>query len=170
MAKALCALILAVLAAGCGQTRTVVRTVTVSSPELARYYGHIVSLDRRGSGYLLRFDPAWFVTGVTANVAQAEDTKRHCPPLSCPPVANDSYVVDEDNRTLTFIVPANAHGSVLLKRANGGGLPSTRISVAQLAALVHGRTGATLWEPLSTGVWITVRVDRVVSFRQQYRP
>ena len=38
-----------------------------------REFGHIKSLKRDGDGYRLRFDPAWFTSGVTANEAAAED-------------------------------------------------------------------------------------------------
>jgi hypothetical protein len=167
-------LVLAVvtLAAGCG--RTVVRTVTVT-PSAAtgdqRLYGRIASLERAGRGYELRFDPAWFLSGVTANVAQAQDAGTHCKPSACPPVANDNYVVDESHRLLTFVVPAGVKGTVLTRHGSAGGpFPATRITVAELAELVAGTGGPKLFEPLSSGVWIVVRVDTVRSFAQQYVP
>ena len=164
------------LVAGCGGTRTLVQTVTVSpSPAQAlrasadqRFYGRIKSLERKGDRYELRFDPAWLVTGVTANVAQAEDQGTHCVPRTCPPVANDSYVI-EGTRPLTFVVPANARGTVL---GTGGsnGFRSRTITAAQLAELVAGTSSLKLFEPLSSGVWILVHVDTVRAFAQQYRP
>ena len=36
-------------------------------------FGYIKSLDAKGSRYEMRFDPAWFLSGVTANTAAAED-------------------------------------------------------------------------------------------------
>ena len=39
-------------------------------------YGHIESLTRRGDHFELRFDPAWFLSGVTASRAKLEDTGR----------------------------------------------------------------------------------------------
>jgi hypothetical protein len=169
-------LLLAVLAAGCGGTRTVVQTVTVA-PSAAhvlsaaadqRFFGRIKSLERKGNRYELRFDPAWLVTGVTANVAQAEDQGTQCVPTACPPVANDSYVI-EGTRPLTFIVPASARGTVL---GTGGsnGFRSRTITAAQLAELVAGTSSLKLFEPLSSGVWILVHVDTVRAFAQQYRP
>ena len=38
-----------------------------------RIYGHISSLTPKAGQYELRFDPAWFTSGVTANAAAAED-------------------------------------------------------------------------------------------------
>ncbi len=152
-------------------------TVTVDRPAPAaqaspgdlRLYGRIRSLTRRGSRYELRFDPASFLMGVTANAAQAEDQHTACEPLSCAPVANDNYVVDDGHRALVYVLPATAVGTVL---ANGGtkGIVSRRITAAQLAALVAGTSPLKLYEPLSTGVWILVRIDTVRTFAQQYVP
>jgi hypothetical protein len=174
--RAALGLTLAVLAAGCGATRTVVRTVTVA-PSAAtslsrlidqRFYGRIESLQRRGDRYELRFTPAWFLTGLTANVAQAEDQGTACAPSTCPPVANDNYVI-EGARALTFILPAGAHGTVL---GTGGssGFRSRTIGAAQLAGLVAGTSSLKLFEPLSSGVWILVHVDTVRAFAQHYHP
>ena len=170
-------LLLVALAAGCGSQRTVVRTVTVERKPPAsamgdqRLYGRLESLVPEGNHYVLRFDPAWFTSGVTANVAQAADQGTHCRPSACPPVANDNYVVDEGHRRLTYIVPADVRGTVLTRKGSvGGPFPATRITVAQLAELVAGTSSLQLFEPLSTGVWILVHVDTVRSFAQQYVP
>jgi hypothetical protein len=180
VAMIVCAgLLFVALAAGCGGSRTVVRTVTVDRTNQAaasamgdqRLYGQIKSLARAGGQYQLRFDPAWFLSGVTANVAQAEDQGTRCRPNACPPVANDNYVVDEGHRVLTYIVPAGVHGTVLTKRgSNGGPFPATSITAMRLAQLVAGRSSLKLFEPLSSGVWILVHGDRVRSFAQQYIP
>ena len=168
-------LLLTTAAAGCGGTRTVVQTVTVAPNPLKalasadqKFYGRIKSLQRRGDRYELRFDPAWFLSGVAANVAQAEDQGTPCVPSACPPVANDNYVI-EGTRPLTFVVPANARGTVL---GTGGsnGLQSITITAAQLAKLVAGTSSLKLFEPLSSGVWILVHVDTVRAFAQQYHP
>jgi len=37
-----------------------------------RTFGHISSLSRSGDLYDMRFDPAWFTSGATANAAAAE--------------------------------------------------------------------------------------------------
>ena len=87
-------LLLAAYAAGCGSTTTVIRTTTVtrtvpstlSASGDQRIYGRITSLQRKGNRYELRFDPAWLVGGVTANVAQAEDAGTACQPSACPAV------------------------------------------------------------------------------------
>jgi hypothetical protein len=179
-------------AAGCGgggaqeavrtvtvqQKAAVVRAVTVQQKAAAlsatgdqRLYGQVKSLERKGDHYELRFDPALFLSGVSANVAQAEDQHTSCQPSACPPVANDNYVVDEGHRLLTYLVPAAVQGTVLTKSGSSGGpFPATTITVAQLAQIVAGKSSLKLFEPLSTGVWILVHVDTVRTFAQQYRP
>ena len=69
-------------------------------------YGHITSLTRRGSHYVLRFDPAWLLSGVTASRAALADT-------GSADVPNDTYTRDETHKLLTFLVPAGAHVTVL---------------------------------------------------------
>ena len=71
------------VAAGCGGTKTVTETKTVGAaatttsdlapPTELVLFGHIESLSRDGEAYELRFDPAWFLSGETANRAAAED-------------------------------------------------------------------------------------------------
>jgi hypothetical protein len=158
------------LAAGCGSTTTVTKTVTVSgaaksgvgSPREVVEYGYVKSLERRGATFELRFDPAWLLTGKTANQAALEDTGSS-------DVPNDSYVVNESTRAYTFIVPTNAHVRVLTQGANLSGTP---ITVAQLAQLASGKNPLPkpLFEPISTGFWISIRNDTVQSLDQQYRP
>ena len=156
----------AALLAGCGATPTVVRTVTVSSSDTV-YVGNIVSMTRSGGDYLVRFDPQFDLVGVTANVAAAEDQHVTCAPRSCQSVPNDVYRVDETHRAYTFLLPAATHGTVL---TSGNNLSGTRITAAQLAAIVGGSGGMKLFEPLLSGVSITVHVDTIKSFAQQYRP
>lgn len=167
--------LLGVLLAGCGGTRTVVATTTVvrsAAPSPTgdqRIYGTIASLRRDGGRYLLRFDPAWFTSGITANVVQAADQGMTCQPSACPPVPNDNLVVDEGHRLLTYVLPLGARGTVL---AGGGanGFRPTTITATQLARLVAGTSTLKLFEPLATGVWLLVHVDTVRTFAQQYRP
>jgi hypothetical protein len=160
-----------VLAVGCGGTRTVVRTVTVAPPLGGNadqtYYGRIVSLTPSGNGYLLRFDPAWWLTGITANAAAAEDRHLSCRPTACPPVPDDYYALDETHRALVFRVPATVTGYVLTPKQYLGG---TKVGVAELAALVRGKGTVRLFEPLESGVWLRVHGDTVLAFKQQYRP
>ena len=61
-------------------------------------YGHIAALRRTNGRFELRFDPAWFTSGVTARRAKRADTGSS-------DVPNDSYVVEEGHRLLTFVVP-----------------------------------------------------------------
>jgi hypothetical protein len=141
------------------------KTVTVQ-PCGDRIFGHIGSLVRKGDEYELRFDPAWFTSGETANTAAAEDGKV----APGEPVPNDNYVVDESHRTLKYLVRPGAHVTVLVNNPTGN--LSTPITVSELAEIV--RTGKSsqreLFEPLESGVWIRVRVDTVCALDQQYRP
>jgi hypothetical protein len=164
-------LVLAVLAGGCGSTKTVTKTVTVNgtaktgvgAPGEQVQFGYVKSLTRKGSRYELRFDPAWFLSGETANVAAAEDGAVE----PGEPVPNDNYVVDEGHRLFTYLVPADARVTVLTKGVSG-----SRITVTQLAELVSGKNPfpRPLFEPLTTGFWIRIKIDTVRSLDQQYRP
>ena len=158
-------LALSALAAGCGGTTTATKKAiqpATKNNEIAQF-GHVKSLERKGGGYELRFDPALMLSGQTANVAAAEDGAVP----AGQPVPNDNYVVDEGHRLLTYEVPANAHVTVLTK-----GVTGSPISVAELAQLVRGENpfGKPLFEPIATGFWIRVHVDTVRSLDQQYHP
>ena len=156
----------AVAAAGCGGTTRVTKTVAITpastSNEIAQF-GYVKSLERKGSGYEMRFDPALMLTGETANVAAAEDGAI---PIG-QPVPNDNYVVDEGHRLLTYEVPADAHVTALTK-----GVKGSPITVAELAQLVRGENPfpRPLFEPITTGFWIRVDIDTVRSLDQQYHP
>jgi hypothetical protein len=169
------ALVAAVVAvSGCGSTTTVTVTVTTAgpasgglgSPGRIPEFGYLKSLTLRSGRFVLRFDPAWLLSGVTANTAAAEDGVVG-PGL---PVPNDNYTVDEGHRLLTYRVAPNARVTVLTNHGNPGRLGATPISVSQLAQIVAGRSRLKLSEPISTGFWIVVDVDTVRSFAQQYRP
>jgi hypothetical protein len=110
-------------------------------------YGHIKSLRRRGRRFVLRFDPAWLLTGVTATRAALEDTGSS-------DVPNDTYTRDETHRLLTYLVPANARVTVLTHATC-----STRTTVAKVAKSVP-----------PAGFWIAVRGDTVSTIDQQYHP
>lgn len=140
------------------------RTVVAKACGEQRLFGHIRSLTRRGDGFTLRFDPAWFLSGVTANAAAAADGAV----APGQPVPNDNYVVDETHRLYTYLVQPEARVTVLVQ--NGPLFPGTRVSVAQLAELVAGRSPVKLFESLESGVWIRVHGDTVCSLKQQYRP
>ena len=168
MRPAVCLAAVLVLAAGCDGTKSVTRTVTVDSsakqgvgaPLEHVEFGYIRSLEQKGAGYELKFDPAWFLSGKTANNAAAEDGA--VPPGE--PVPNDNYVVDEGHRLLTYRVAPDARVTVLVD-----GPDSKPITVAELAQIVNGNHKP-LWEPIETGFWIRYRIDTVHSLDQQYRP
>jgi hypothetical protein len=42
--------------------------------------------------------------------------------------------------------------------------------VAELQKLVAGTSGLDLFEPLDSGVWITIDIDTVRAVYQQYKP
>jgi hypothetical protein len=146
----------------------VTRTVTVSPtakngvgpPREVVEYGYIRSLKRKGATFELRFDPAWLLTGKTANQAALEDTGSS-------DVPNDNYVVNESTRAYTFLVSPSAHVTVLKEGVNG-----SPITVGQLAQLANGGNPfpKPLFEPISTGFWISIRNDTVGSLEQQYHP
>ena len=165
----------AMVAAGCGATRTITKTVTVATttpaglgaPHEIVYYGHIRSLTRRGGRFELRFDPAWLLGGVTGERAAVED-KVLQPGQAIP---NDNYTVDESHRLLTFVVSPTAHVTVLTK-----GLSATRISVSELAQVVRGRNPQhrSLFDPTNhSAFWIRVGntyPNPAVALDQQYHP
>ena len=131
-----------------------------------RTFGHISSLTRNEDLYELRFDPAWFTSGVTANVAAAEDGVVE----PGEPVPNDNYRIEEGHRLLTYLVPADTDVTVLTRQGDPAGFGATPITVAELAQLVDGQSSVELFESLDTGVWIQVNVDTVCALDQQYQP
>ena len=176
---ALAGLVAGAFALGRGRSSRSVVTVTaparaggLAAPGDQTIYGHIESLLRVGGRYELSFDPQSFLSGVTANVAAARDQGATCKPSACPPVPNDNYAVDESHRLYTYLVPPDAHVTVLTNRGNPARLGATPVTVAQLAQIVgNGKApGVVLFEPLSSGVWIRVHIDTVRSLDQQYRP
>jgi len=124
-------------------------------------YGHVKTLSRKGGRFEMRFDPAWFTSGLTASRAALQDTGSS-------DVPNDNYVVEDGHRLLTYVVPATAQVTVLTN--NGQGIAATPITVSELARIVNGGKHRKLFEPLDSGVWIRVYVDTVRSLDQQYRP
>ena len=131
-------------ATGCGPLLRLPRTTPAGQIVL---FGHIVSLKRNGARYEMRFDPALWLTGVTASRAKLEDTGSS-------DVPNDYYIRDLDHRLLSFHVPATAPVTVLRR-----GTCTTRTSVAALARSAS-----------RAGFWIRVRNDVVQSLDQQYQP
>ncbi|SRR6266511_3671785 len=171
--RILAAGVLVAVAAGCGSSRTVTvtKTVTVAGtgktgagpPGEIVQFGYIESLTRKGNGFQMQFDPAWLLTGLTANTAAAQDGAVE----PGEPVPNDNYVVNEGHRLLTYKVAADAHVTVLTEGVSG-----SSITVDQLAQVVAGKNPfpKPLFEPIATGFWILVNIDTVRSLDQQYRP
>ena len=141
------------------------RTVVVR-PCGDRSFGHIRSLERDSGRWLLRFDPGWFTSGLTANTAAAADGVVE----PGEPVPNDNYRIDEGHRLLTYVVAPHARVTVLTRHGDPVNVGATHVTVAQLAQLVRGETPVRLFEPLDTGVWIRVHVDTVCTIDQQYQP
>ena len=179
----LAALLGATLAlAGCAAgtrtvTATVTRTTTVERPQPTTapgpqdttYFGQIVSITKVDpKRYLLVLKPESFLVGVTANVAFAQQQGTHCEPLSCPGVSDDRLVLPAGTQSLTFVLPAKTSGTVVT--TGGGTMRATTISAEQLAALVGGAKTPKLIEPLVSGLWLAVDVDKITSFAQQFQP
>ena len=130
-------------------------------------FGHIKSLARRNGRFEMRFDPAWLLTGVAAEHAAVEDGVLQ----PGEPVPNDSYVVDESHRLLTFVVSPSARVTLV-----GRGLRTIVVPVSELARIVKGKNPKR--RPLfdrgrNLGYWIRINgtyPNGVVSIDQQYHP
>jgi len=147
-------------------TRAPEERVVVERPCGDRIFGHIASLERKNGRYEMRFDPAWFTSGVTANTAAAEDGVVE----PGEPVPNDNYRLDEGHRLLTYLVSPTAHVTVLTRNGDPAGFGATPITVSELSQLVKGQKPVELFESLDTGVWIRVHIDTACAIDQQYQP
>lgn len=135
-------------------------------PRVVVQYAHVKSLRRTGGRFVMRVDPALWLSGVTAYHAAVED--RAIAPGDAVP--NDYYIRDSDHRLLSYRVPSNARVTVLT-RGGSGPLPTTTISVAEFAQIVQGKNPKhrRLLEP-KAGFWLRVAIDNVFSLDQQYQP
>ena len=135
-------------------------------PATLTQYGYVRSLVPSGSRYLLRFDPALWLSGQTANRAAIEDG------VIAPgdAVPNDYYIRNESKKQLAYTVLPGARVTVVTNSASGG-LRTTRIAVSELAAIAAGRNPKkrNLYAP-SLGYWIRIAGDRVTRLDQQYQP
>ena len=139
--------------------------VAKTPPRIVVQYAHVKSLRRAGGGYLIRVDPALWLSGITAYYAAVAD--KAIQPGDA--VANDYYIRDPDHRVLIYKVPSNARVTVLT-RAGEGPIPVTTISDAELAQVVRGKsTKHKLLEP-KAGFWLRISIDKVLSLDQQYQP
>jgi hypothetical protein len=159
--------LLVLVAAAAAAGVAVASTRFVSTPPAAPvgqqvFFGRVKTLKRTGARWLLRFDPAWFLSGLTASRAKLEDT-------GSADVPNDNYRVEEGHRLLTFIVSPSARITVLTNEGTKG-IQSKPITVSQLAAIVAGKSSLKLYEPLESGTWIRVRIDTINELDQQYEP
>ena len=178
----LATLVLAGCAVGGSKTSTVTVTQTVALPAgpnkppaaqaetaYVKYFGSPVSVTKLDARrYTLTIKPEFFLVGVTANVAFAEQQQNACQPLECPAVDDDRWVIPAGTQNLLFVLPATTTGTVLTPGSEQG--HATKITAAQLAALVGGAKSPKLIEGLDWGLWLTVDVDTVTSFAQQYNP
>ena len=156
------------LAVGCGSSasQSAQPASAATFPERPQnvLFGHIESLKRAGKDFELKFDPAWWLSGVAAQRAALEDTGSS-------DVPNDYYVVDESHRLLTFVVPADAHVTVV---THGQGISSVAISAAELAEIVEGRNPE--HRPIFSSklpFWIRIGEkypNPAITLDQQYQP
>jgi hypothetical protein len=147
-------------------TEPATKTVEVQ-PCGDRIFGHIASIERASAQqFELRFDPAFLTSGVTAGAAAAEDGAVE----RGQPVPNDSYVVDESHRLLSYLVPEKTPVTVLTSAGDPERMGATPISVVELARIVNGGEHRPLFEPLESGIWLRVHFDTACSIDQQYRP
>jgi hypothetical protein len=159
-------------------TVTVTRTVTtqaapatgpLAQTDNARYFGTPVSVTRvDAKRYVLAIKPQFFLVGVTANVVFAAQQGNACAPLECAGVEDDHLVIPAGSQNLLFVLPATTKGTVLT--LSGQKMQTTTVLAPQLAALVNGAKTPKLIEPLDSGLWLTVDVDKVTSFAQQFQP
>lgn len=127
-------------------------------------FGYVRSLAASGTAYELRFDPALWLSGRTATRAAIDDGVIEPGDI----VPNDYYIRNTDRKRLAYRVPRGATVTVVTL-----GPKSTRIPVAELAAIVKGRNpkGRKLMDPGGyLGFWATVQVDTVTALHQQYQP
>jgi hypothetical protein len=160
------AAVLAVLlaAVGASQLRAAPGAQPFTPPRQLVFFGYAKAVTPQGKGFLLRVDPAQYLSGVTANRAAIEDGV--IPPGDVVP--NDHYIRDEGHRMLTYSIAAGAHVTVLTYQ---GGIRQTRIPVAELGQIVKGRNPRKRQLfGRKNGFWIQVASDRALSLDQQYSP
>ncbi len=132
-------------------------------PRVLVFYGNVATLNRTAGRWILRVDPAAFLSGLTAQRAAVEDGAIG-PGEAVP---NDFYLRNESKKLLTYIVAPNARITVIT-----AGIRVTRVPVAEFAALVKGKNPRKrkLFGSPTEGYWAQVRGATVLSMDQQYRP
>ncbi len=147
------------------RTCLAVRTPPAARAGESAVWGHIESLTRKGRHFELRFDPAWWLGGVTAKRAAAEDKRDF---------TNDYYVIDESHRLLTYFVPRTVRATVVTH--GRAGICSAAVTVSELVQIVEGKNPnhrPLFAQPNGFGFWIIVNFrypNAVRSLDQQYQP
>jgi hypothetical protein len=134
-----------------------------SPPRQITEYGYVTSITPVGRNYELRFDPALWLQGETANRAAREDGVIQPGET----VSNDYYIRNPEHKLLTYKLPTGVHVTVL------DSLKTTEVSVSGLARLLKtskpcGRFAVR--PPCRLGFWLRYSVDTVRSLDQQYQP
>jgi hypothetical protein len=160
----------ALMHAGCGSTKTVVRTVTTAPPLGASademVYGRVISAEPAKGGYFVHFDPASWLSGITANVAFAQSMHQTCAPRACPPVPNDYYVVDDGHTRLTYFLPHTTSGTVLTRSL---AFPGTVVSADRFVRPSRRARGAAL-RAARERCLIRIRNDTIIASRSNTAP
>ena len=163
------ALVAAAVAASSRLSAAPTRAAASPCANGATQYGHIKSLSRKRARYVLRFDPALWLSGITAQRAAVED-KAIRPGEAVP---NDYYIVDETHRLLTYFVPTAARVTVLTTHGDPNRSGATSVTVAELAQLLKGKhpRRLRLTEP-NAGFWLRIVTGSgtVTALDQQYQP
>jgi len=122
------------LAAGCGssanQSAQPAAAATLRERPPNVLFGQITSMTRTDGGFEVKFDPAWWLSGVAAQRAALEDT-------GSADVPNDYYIVDEAHRLLT--VPVSGDARITVVTHGDDGIGSVAVSPAELVEIVKGR-------------------------------
>jgi hypothetical protein len=136
-------------------------TGPLNPPRDQLFYGHIASLKPSGKRFVMRFDPAVWLTGKAASDYAFER-------FGSRDVPNDYIIFDPDHQLFSYFVRANAKVTVITNRS---GITGSPVSVAALARIVAGKPvrGVVPMEP-KAGFWVVLRGDAVVSLQQQYQP
>ncbi len=136
-------------------------TGPLNPPRDQLFYGHIASLKPSGQRFVMRFDPAVWLSGKAASDYEfARSGMRE--------VANDYIIFDPEHQLFSYFVRSNAKVTVVTNR---NGITGAPVSVAALARIVAGKRvpGVVPMEP-KAGFWVVLRGNAVVSLEQQYQP
>jgi hypothetical protein len=137
-----------------------------SHPRQLVQFGYVASVTQKGREYVLRFDPALWLEGQTANVAAAEDGAVK-PGEAVP---NGYWIRNSDHKLLTYKLPANARVTILVQ------LQTTKVTVTRLARLLTSNVARdcagryVLRPPCRLGFWLRYATDAAKSLDQQYQP